>query len=176
MVVLRDLNARVGNEVIEGIVGGHGVPGRNESGEGLLEMCAEQELVVGNSWFNKKDVCKYTWLRMAEGRVVDRALMDYVLLPKRMLGRLLDVKLRKGEGGGMSDHFLVDARLKLLGGWRSAGRMEGVRNVLRVSELNNRVQEKAYEERIPGKYEVWGGRECGKGVGKVQRYSNGVYQ
>ena len=50
-------------------------------------MCAEQELVVGNSWFKKKDVYKYTWLRMAE------VLLDYVLLPKRMLGRLLDVKV-----------------------------------------------------------------------------------
>ena len=27
-------------------------------------------------------------LRMAEGRVVDKALIDYVLLPRRMLGRL----------------------------------------------------------------------------------------
>ena len=27
----------------------------------------------------------------------------------------------------MSEHFLVEARLKLVGGWRSAGRMEGVR-------------------------------------------------
>ena len=43
MVVLGDLNARVGNEVIEEIVRRHGVPGRNESGERLLEMCAEQE-------------------------------------------------------------------------------------------------------------------------------------
>ena len=32
VVVLGDLNARVGNEVIEVIVGRHGVPGRNESG------------------------------------------------------------------------------------------------------------------------------------------------
>ena len=31
--MLGDLNARVRNEVIEGIVGQHGVPGRNESGE-----------------------------------------------------------------------------------------------------------------------------------------------
>ena len=69
------------------------MPGRNESGERLLEMCAEQELVVGNSWFKKNDVYKYTWFRMAEGRVVDKALMDYVLLPRRMLGRLLDVKV-----------------------------------------------------------------------------------
>ena len=56
-------------------------------------MCAEQELVVGSSLFKNKDVYKYTWLRLAEGRAVDRELMDYVLLPKRMLGRLLDVKV-----------------------------------------------------------------------------------
>ena len=55
MVRLRDLNVReafeVGNEVTEGIVGQHGVPGRNESDERFLEICAEQELLVGNSWF-----------------------------------------------------------------------------------------------------------------------------
>ena len=50
----------MGNKVIEGIAGQYGVPGRNESCERLLEMCAEQELVVGNSLFRKKDVCKYT--------------------------------------------------------------------------------------------------------------------
>ena len=86
---------------------------------------------------------------MAEGRVVDKALMDYVMLPRRMFGRLLDVKVWRGEwGGGLSDHFLVEARLKLLGGWRSTGRMEGVRNVFKVSELNH-----------SGKYEVWRGGE-----------------
>ena len=99
MVVLGDLNVRVGNEVIEGRVGWHGVPGRNESGGRLLEMCAEQELVVCNSWFKKNDVYKYTWLRMAEGRVVDKALMDYVLFSRGMLGRMLDVKVWRGEGG-----------------------------------------------------------------------------
>ena len=86
-VVLGDLNARVENEVIEEIVGRYGVPGKNESDERLLEMCAEQELVVGNSWDKKNDLYEYTWLRMA-GRVVDRALMDNVLLQRRMLGRL----------------------------------------------------------------------------------------
>ena len=78
---------------------------------------------MGNSWFKKNDVYKYTWLRMAEGRAVDTALVNYVLLPKRMVGRLLDVKVWRGEGGRMSVHFLMEARLKLLGGWRSAGRM-----------------------------------------------------
>ena len=34
---------------------------------------------MGNSWFKKNDVYKYTWLRMVEGRLADKALMDYVL-------------------------------------------------------------------------------------------------
>ena len=55
VVVLGDLNDRVGNEVIEVIVGQDGVPGKNESGERLLEMCAEQELVVVNSWLKKNN-------------------------------------------------------------------------------------------------------------------------
>ena len=65
-------------------------------------MCAEQER---NSWFKKNDVYKYTWLRMVQGRVVDKALMDYVLLPRRMLGRLLDVKVWRGEGGIVGPFF-----------------------------------------------------------------------
>ena len=112
MVVLWDLNARVGNEVIEGRVGRHGVPGRNESGERLPEMCAEQELVVGNSWFKKIDVSKYTWLRMAEGRVVDKALMDYVLLPRRKKLR----GERKTETNastlvGVTSHVTISAKI-----------------------------------------------------------------
>ena len=76
-----------------------------------------------------------------------------------MLGRLLDVKVSRGEGGGMSGHFLVEAQLKLVGGWSGAGRMEGVRNVWKVSELNNSVKERAYQESLHGKYEVWRGEE-----------------
>ena len=86
--------------------------------------------------------------------MVDKALMNYVLLPRRMLGRLLDVKVWRGEGCGLSDHFLVEARLIVLGGWRSAGRMEGVRNILKVSELNHSDKEMAYQENLHVKYKV----------------------
>ena len=51
----------------------------------------------------------------------------------------------------MSEKNLVEARLKLLGGLRSAGRMEGVRNVLKVSELNHSDKERAYQEILLGK-------------------------
>ena len=55
----------------------------------------------------------------------------------------------------MSDLFLVEARLKLVDSWSSAERMEGVRNVLKVNELNHSVKERAYQESLHGKYEVW---------------------
>ena len=57
--------------------------------------------------------------------------------------------------------------------------MEGVRNVLKVSELNYIVKETAYQESLRVKYEVCRGGEVESvesGVGKVQRYGNGVYQ
>ena len=39
----------------------------------------------------------------------------------------------------------------------SAGRMEGERNVSKVSELNNRAKEMAYQESLCVKYDVWRG-------------------
>ena len=39
VVVLDDLNARVGDGEVEGVVGKYGVPGENESGERLLDEC-----------------------------------------------------------------------------------------------------------------------------------------
>ena len=56
--------------------------------------------------------------------------------------------------GGLSDYFLVEARLKVVGGWRSARRMEGVRNVFKMSELNYSVKERAYQESMHAKFEV----------------------
>ena len=86
------------------------------SGERLLDMCVEQELVIGNSFF-KKGITKYTWIRVANERVIERALMDYVLITKRMIGRLKDVHVLKGLAAGMSDHFLVEAEVVLAKEW-----------------------------------------------------------
>ena len=75
------------------------------SGERLLDMCVEQELVIGNNSFKKKGINKYTWNTVANGRVTERALMDYVLIAKTMVGRLKDVHVFRGVASGMSDHF-----------------------------------------------------------------------
>ena len=63
MVVLGDLIARVGDVVVENVVGRYGVHGRNDSGVNLIGLCMEQDLVDGNSLFKKRDIQKYTWVK-----------------------------------------------------------------------------------------------------------------
>ena len=161
VVVLGDLNARVGDGEVEGVAGKYGVPGENESGERLLDMCVEQELVIGNSFFKKKGINKYTWIRVANRKVIERALMDYVLITKRMVRRLKDVHVFRGVAAGMSDHFLVEAEVVVAKEW--GNRVVGCRReVVKVEELKKKKTEKkqAYDrvkEREAGELEEeWG--------------------
>ena len=55
------------------------------------------------------------------------------------------------KGGGVVLPFFGGSSAEI-GGW-----MEGVRNVLKVSELNNNVKERAYPESLRGKYDM----KCG---------------
>ena len=55
VVVLGDLNARGGDGEVEGVIGKYGVPSENNSGERLIDVCVEQELVIGNNFFKKND-------------------------------------------------------------------------------------------------------------------------
>ena len=60
-------------------MGKYGVPGRNVSGERVLELCSELELVIGNTYFRKKGINKFTWQRTDNGRLVDRESNDVIM-------------------------------------------------------------------------------------------------
>ena len=161
VVVLGDLNARVGVGEIEGVLGKYGVPGVNECGEKLLDMCVEKELAVGNSFFRKKSVNKYTWARVADGRVVERALMDYMLITKKRIGRVKDVHVFRGVAAGiMSDHFLVESKVIVAKEW--GNRIDGFRReVVKVEELRKPERKREYQERLTVTYDRVKEREVG---------------
>ena len=60
IIVLGDMNAKVGDREKDGVLGRYGVPGVNDNGERLVEMCSERRLIVGNTWFQKRMIHKYT--------------------------------------------------------------------------------------------------------------------
>ena len=64
----------------------------------------------------------------------------YCISNSNVRGRLLDFNICRGDGGGMSDRFLVEAGLKVVGGLRSTRRVEGWS--VAVSELNKSEKER----------------------------------
>ena len=153
VVVLGDLNARVGDEPVVDVIGRYGVPGRNESGEKLIGLCLEREMMIGNTWFMKKDINKYTWERVVRGRVEDKALMDYVLVSKSVRNRLSDVHVYRGAANGVSDHYLVEGRVRIVGRWRQARGMVEGRKAVKVNELRKKEKELVYREIIGNRWE-----------------------
>ena len=55
IVLVTGLHAHVDKEVVENVVGRHGVPGRYSNDERMIKLCAERELEVGNTLFKKMD-------------------------------------------------------------------------------------------------------------------------
>lgn len=66
MIVLGDMNSKVGNKNVDEVVGKWGVPGRNDTSEWLVDICAEGGLLWANIFFQNKmihrvhgkEVCK----------------------------------------------------------------------------------------------------------------------
>ena len=97
---------------------------------------------------------------MADGRVIERTLMDYVLIAKRMVGRLNDVHVFRDVAAGMSDHFLVEAKLVVVKEW--GNRVVGCRReVAKVEELKNRKKQEC-QDRLKGTYDRVEERKAGE--------------
>ena len=159
VVVLGDFNARVGNEPVVDVIGKCGVQGKNDSGEELIGLCLEQELLIGNTWFKKKGINKYTWERVERGVVVDRALMDYLIISRNARDRLLDVHVYRGAAEGMSDHYLVEGRVRVAEKWRPGGG-RGTRSVcVKVRELRKNEKRLEYQHKISSRWERIRGME-----------------
>ena len=56
-IVMGDLNAKIGaeNEGLEHIMGNHGIGEINETGQRLVDFCAENNLVIGGTIFPTKE-------------------------------------------------------------------------------------------------------------------------
>ncbi|KAK4302883.1 hypothetical protein Pmani_025063 [Petrolisthes manimaculis] len=83
------------------------------------------------------------WRR--DGEVVERkVLIDYVCVDERVRKSVVDAKVYRGIGGGVSDHYVVVVRLKAQMKWvkRARGGREGRGVRMRVE----RLQEEEYNE------------------------------
>ena len=64
-VLMGDFNAhiRTDTDTWKSVMGRHEVPGLNENGRYLLQLCCSNGLRIMNTFFQHRDVHKYTWYR-----------------------------------------------------------------------------------------------------------------
>nr|XP_053629722.1 craniofacial development protein 2-like [Cherax quadricarinatus] len=165
VMVVGDFNAKVGKNVMEGVVGKFGVPGVNVNGEPLIELCVERDLVISNTYFMKKRINKYTRYDVARN---ESSLLDYVLVDKRLMGRLQDVHVYRGATD-ISDHYLVVATVKVRGRWEK-------RKVATTSKREVKVY-KLREEEVRGRYkrllaERWASAKMSSGGGVEEGWNS----
>ena len=84
MYILGHLNRWIGDRKKAAIIGGFGVPGEDDNGRRMVELCAEKGLCVGNTYFQHRSMHKYT--RVAKGRdgVGLKSMIGLVLVKKDM--------------------------------------------------------------------------------------------
>ena len=80
LFIIQDWNAKVGSQEIPGITGKLGFAVQNEAGQGLVEFCQENTLVIANTLFQQHKRRLYTWTS-PDGQY--RNYIDYILCSQR---------------------------------------------------------------------------------------------
>ena len=111
VVVMGDLNASVGNNVArwEGVIGKQGEDVENDSGILLLSFSAENGFKVLNTFYEHKEIHKYTWKCPGRGL---KLIIDYFLVRNEMKRNVNNVAVVRGAEIG-SDHHLVLMKVRL---------------------------------------------------------------
>lgn len=111
-LILGDFNAKVGNDNnnINQIMGKEGLDGAcNNNGSRLIDFCVSNQLFIGGTKFPHKNIHKYTW-QSPDG--VTRNQIDHILINKRFLSSLIDVRTMR-SADIYSDHQLVVASITI---------------------------------------------------------------
>ena len=103
-LVLGDFNGHVGSQAdgFNGVHGGYGWGSRNREGERVLEFADSFDMVVGNTYFKKEDEKLITFKSGTNATTI-----DYVLVKKKALSAVKDVKVVPGEECFLQHRLLV---------------------------------------------------------------------
>ncbi len=151
MVLMDDMNERVGRNEIAGVVRKWDVDGINENGKHLVDVCAERGLSLGNTFFQHRLVHRYTWIRMDE-RDEQKSLTDYIAVDEKIKKDVLDARVMRGLFDG-SDHSTVVAKIQIRGRWEYSKKCEiKGREVITSERLDRNEVREEFEKKVCEKF------------------------
>ncbi|XP_019765820.1 uncharacterized protein LOC109541399 [Dendroctonus ponderosae] len=103
IVILGDLNARIGNEKMRGVKQRFNEAVINKNGELLIDFCARNEMRINNTFFSHQNQHKYTFNNTRGQRsTIDFIITNRVITPSQVL----DVRALTSANIG-TDHNLI---------------------------------------------------------------------
>ncbi|XP_071177468.1 uncharacterized protein [Mytilus edulis] len=90
-------------------MGNNGCGTCNENGNLLIEFCGLNDLVIGGTMFQHKEIHKLTWTSPNRR---DKNQIDHLMINGRWRHSLNDVSVKSGTDCG-SDHYLIISKIKL---------------------------------------------------------------
>ena len=108
--VIGDLNAEPGHQLNDTMScrGPFGMGEENENSEKLLSFCTSHKLLVGGTWFQHRQVHRYTF--NPPDPSCRKKMLDHILFAERYRGCLTNVRSRRGKTT-ITDHELVIAEV-----------------------------------------------------------------
>lgn len=107
IVIMGDMNGRVGSRENDEVVGNFGEEEVNNNGERLIELCKQHNLKIGNSFYQHKEIHKITWERPSMNQ---KSILDYIIFKQNTSLIIQDIRVKRGFNCG-SDHYLVIGKI-----------------------------------------------------------------
>ena len=85
---------------------------------------------------------KYTRVAEGQGGVKIESIIDLVLVKRDMLRYVQDVRVVRGMGCGLSDHYVVLCKVRLVGAWIERREVVAGARRIRSKKLGNISTEK----------------------------------
>ena len=109
VLVMGDLNAKVGKGKMGNTVGPHGLGTINERGQRLIEWCQENNQNIMNTWFQHHPRRLYTWISPGDRT---RNQIDYITVNQRFRNTFRQVKGYPGADCA-SDRVLLVCQIQV---------------------------------------------------------------
>jgi hypothetical protein len=110
-IIIGDMNAKIGKEQIyRKYTGRHSAHEEtNENGNRLINLAASQNMVLGSTRFERKNIYKYTW-ESPDWETQNQ--IDHILLDSKHINNLVDVRTYRGVNID-SDHYLLGSKVRV---------------------------------------------------------------
>ena len=111
-LVIGDFNAKLTSDFDSwpGVISKHSLHDTaSDNGTRLLDFCTMNQLTIGGTLFEHKNIHKGTW-RSPDGKTVNQ--IDHICISRKFNHSLLDVRSHRGADIG-SDHYLVRGYLQV---------------------------------------------------------------